>query len=45
MSGSLLMDLLRAHPLAVVNGVLHENPYYTPPPQMLRELQLRTARA
>ena len=31
LSGSMMMDLLRAHPLAVVNGVFHEN-RSTPPP-------------
>jgi len=43
MNGSLLMDLLRAHPLTVVNGVLHENPFFTPAPEMLRELRQRPA--
>jgi hypothetical protein len=41
LSGSMMMDLLRAHPLAVVNGVLHENPFYTPADQMLRDIQRR----
>jgi len=41
LSGSLVMDLLRAHPLTVMNGVLHENPFYTPAEEMLRELQQR----
>jgi hypothetical protein len=41
MSGSLLMDLLRAHPLAVMNGVLYENPFFTPAPELLRELRQR----
>lgn len=41
LSGSLVVDLLRAHPLTVMNGVLHENPFYTPPQEMLRELQQR----
>jgi hypothetical protein len=39
--GSMMMDLLRAHPLTVMNGVLHENPFYTPAPQMLSEIQSR----
>jgi hypothetical protein len=44
LSGALLMDLLRAHPLTVMNGVLHENPFYTPAEEMLAELrQRRTA--
>ena len=41
LSGALMMDLLRAHPLTVMNGVLHENPFYTPPEQMLAELKQR----
>lgn len=41
LSGSLLMDLLRAHPLTVMNGVLHENPFYTPAEEMLAELKDR----
>jgi hypothetical protein len=41
LSGSMMMDLLRAHPLTVMNGVLHENPFYTPAKEMLRDLQQR----
>jgi hypothetical protein len=41
LSGSLVMDLLRAHPLTVMNGVLHENPFYTPAGEMLAELKRR----
>lgn len=41
LTGSMMMDLLRAHPLAVVNGVLHENPFYTPAEEMLRDIQRR----
>jgi hypothetical protein len=43
LSGSMMMDLLRAHPLTVMNGVLHENPFYTPAPEMLSELRRRRA--
>jgi hypothetical protein len=42
LKGSLMMDLLRAHPLTVVNGVLYENPFYTPAPELLHELQGRS---
>jgi hypothetical protein len=41
LSGSMVMDLLRAHPLTVMNGVLHENPFYTPAEAMLREVRRR----
>lgn len=43
LSGSMMMDLLRAHPLTVMNGVLHENPFYTPPDEMLHDLRRRRA--
>jgi hypothetical protein len=43
LSGSMMMDLLRAHPLTVMNGVLHENPFYTPAKEMLEEIQQRRA--
>jgi hypothetical protein len=43
LNGSMMMDLLRAHPLTVMNGVLHENPFYTPAEQMLAELEQRRA--
>ncbi len=45
LSGSMMMDLLRAHPLTVMNGVLHENPFYTPADEMLRDIQRRSAQA
>jgi hypothetical protein len=45
LSGSMMMDLLRAHPLTIMNGVLHENPFYTPANEMLQELQSRRALA
>ena len=39
----MLIDLLRTHPLTVMNGVLHENPFYTPAAEMLRDLERRSA--
>jgi len=41
LSGSLMMDLLRAHPLAVMNGVVQENPFYTPAQELLDDLRQR----
>jgi hypothetical protein len=41
LSGSMMMDLLRAHPLTIMNGVLHENPFYTPAEEMLRDIRQR----
>ena len=41
LSGVLVMDLLRAHPFIVMNGVLHENSFYTSVEEMLCELEQR----
>lgn len=45
LSGSMMMDLLRTHPLTLIGGVIQENPFYTPAAQMLAELQARRASA
>jgi hypothetical protein len=45
LSGSMMMDLLRAHPLTVMNGVLHENPFYTRPEHMLSDIRKRRSAA
>jgi hypothetical protein len=37
-SASLLMDILRTHPDAIVGGVLQQNSFYMPPDQFLEEL-------
>ena len=34
-SSPALLDVLRTHPLAIVGGQLHKNPYYTPVAEML----------
>jgi hypothetical protein len=39
----MMMNLLRTHPLTLINGVIQENAFYTPPAQMLEELRLRNA--
>lgn len=41
LSGSMMMDLLRTHPLTIVNGVIQENPFFTPSAEMLVELRER----
>lgn len=43
LSGSMMMDILRTHPLTLIGGVVQENPFYTPPAQMLQELRARKA--
>jgi hypothetical protein len=44
LSGSMMMDLLRTHPLTLINGVVQENPFYTPASEMLDELRKRDAK-
>ena len=40
-SGSVVMDVLRTHPMVIVGGVLQDNPLYVPPAEFLKELQAR----
>jgi hypothetical protein len=40
-NASLIMDALRIHPAVIIGGILHENPFYIPPDEFLRELKER----
>jgi hypothetical protein len=40
-SASIVVDVLRTHPMVIVGGLLQENPYYVPPADYLRELGFR----
>lgn len=40
-SGSVIMDILRTHPLVIIGGVLQENPLYVPPDEFLAQLHYR----
>jgi hypothetical protein len=40
-SGALMMDILRSHPLTLIGSVIHENPFYTPAKQLVEELRAR----
>ncbi|HWE63128.1 MAG TPA: MEDS domain-containing protein [Chloroflexota bacterium] len=44
-SGGEVMDILRIHPMAIVGGMLHMNPFFVPPDEFLHELHERTAKA
>jgi hypothetical protein len=44
LSGEMMMDILRSHPLTLIGGVVHQNPLFTPPEQMLQELRRRRER-
>jgi hypothetical protein len=41
-SASLIMDVVRTHPLVIIGGNLQENPFYVPPDEFLRELRSRS---
>lgn len=45
MSGAMMMDILRTHPLTLVGNIVHENPFYVPAEQLLDELRSRRARS
>ena len=42
-SGDTVIDILRTHPLAIIGGVLHQNPFFIPPEQFLPEFRARRA--
>jgi hypothetical protein len=39
--GALMADVLRTHPVIILGGVLHENPFFTPAAQFITELRAR----
>ena len=40
-SASVIIDVMRTHPMVIIGGVLQENPFYVPPDQLLLELRER----
>ena len=36
-----MMDVLRTHPLVIIDGFLHENPFFVQPDEYLRQLRAR----
>jgi hypothetical protein len=38
-SAAQVVDVLRSHPLAVIGGIVQENPFYVAPEQLIREVQ------
>lgn len=38
-SASVVMDILRTHPMVIVGGILQENPFYAPPDEFIKELR------
>lgn len=41
-SAQVVIDILRVHPMVILGGILHENPFYTPPDEFLQELHSHT---
>jgi hypothetical protein len=38
---SVVIDAMRTHPIVIVGGLLHENPFFVPPDQFLQEIKER----
>jgi MEDS: MEthanogen/methylotroph, DcmR Sensory domain len=38
---SVVIDALRTHPVVIIGGLLHENPFFVPPEEFLAELRAR----
>ncbi|WP_225936371.1 MEDS domain-containing protein [Caballeronia sp. NK8] len=45
LSGAMLMDVLRTHPLTLINGIVQENPFFIRPSEMIKELESRKRQA
>ncbi|MBV8086123.1 MAG: MEDS domain-containing protein [Chloroflexi bacterium] len=43
--GDVIMDIVRTHPLVIVGGVLHQNPFFTQSPEFVSELRQRRSAA
>jgi hypothetical protein len=41
--GHIVIDILRTHPMVLIGGIIHENPFFVPPDEFLRELRERRA--
>ena len=44
-SASVVLNVLRTHPMVIIGGVLQENPYFMPPDLFLAELRRRPQRS
>jgi MEDS: MEthanogen/methylotroph, DcmR Sensory domain len=42
--GDVVVDVMRTHPLVLIGGILHENPFFVAPQDFLRELRERASR-
>ena len=40
-NASVIMDVLRTHPMVIIGGIVQENPFFVPPDEFLYELRER----
>jgi hypothetical protein len=40
-SASVAIDIIRTHPVVIIGGLLHENPFFVPPGKFLEEMRRR----
>jgi methionine synthase II (cobalamin-independent) len=40
-SASIVMDVMRTHPVVIIGEILQENPFFVPPDQFLLEIRER----
>jgi len=41
--GDAVMDIMRTHPMVIIGGILHHNPFFVPPQEFLPEVRERRA--
>ena len=41
--GNEVIDIMRTHPMVIIGGILHQNPFYIPPGEFLEEFRQRRA--
>ena len=39
--GDTVIDIMRTHPMVIIGGILHQNPFFVPPDEFLREFRER----
>jgi hypothetical protein len=42
-SAAFIIDIMRAHPMIIIGGILQENPFYVQPEEFVRKLRAREA--
>ena len=40
-TADIIVDVMRTHPMVIIGGILHENPFFVPPEEFLEELRHR----